>query len=71
MLEERLNLHSSKPGEPASQLDGPAGRRRTRPRRPIVLILSGFAASLCADSASFLRGHLASLVAGHGWAGPK
>lgn len=36
-----------------------------------VLILSAFAVGLSLDTAVFLGGHLASLLAGHRWAGPK
>ena len=36
-----------------------------------VLILGAFAAGFCVDTAVFIGGHLASLLAGHRWAGPK
>ena len=36
-----------------------------------VLILGAFGAGFCVDTAVFIGGHLASLLAGHRWAGPK
>ncbi len=58
-----MSTPRSKPIRPATA--GPGRDAST------VLILCGFAAAFCLDSAVFLGGHLASMLAGHRWAGPR